>query len=89
MLKTISAIQARQNLGRLMNEVSIKGDDYIIERDGQPIVAIVSLDKFGMIQKGREEAQHLIDEIRHKMDGTDIQMLEGLIGEAIKHTRRR
>ena len=67
MLKTISAMQARQSLGRLMNEVAIKGDDYIIERDGKPIVAVVSLDKFGVIQKERREAQQLLNEIRQKM----------------------
>lgn len=89
MLKTISAMQARQSLGRVMNEVAIKGDDYIIERDGKPIVAVVSLDKFGVIQKERGEAQQLLNEIRQKMAGTDNQQLEGLIGEAIKNTRGR
>ncbi len=89
MLKIISAMQARQNLGRVMNEVAIKGDDYIIERDGKPIVAVVSLDKFGVIQKERGEAQHLLDEIRRKMSGTDNQQLEGLIVKAIKNTRGR
>ena len=89
MLKTISAMQARQSLGKVMNEVAIKGDDYIIERDGKPIVVVVSLDKFGVIQKERGEAQELLSEIRQKMAGTDSQEIEGLIGEAIKNTRGR
>lgn len=82
-------MQARQSLGKVMNEVAIKGDDYIIERDGKPIVVVVSLDKFGVIQKERGEAQELLSEIRQKMAGTDSQEIEGLIGEAIKNTRGR
>ena len=80
-------MRARQSLGRLMNEVALKGDDYIIERDGQPIVAVVSLDKYGVIQKERGEAQALLGAIHQKMAGTDIQALEGLIAEAIRNAR--
>jgi hypothetical protein len=36
MLKRISAMKARQNLGQLLNEVSIRGDSYVIERAGNP-----------------------------------------------------
>ncbi len=41
MLKTVSAIKARQNLGQVMNEVSLKDDEYIVERSGKPLVAII------------------------------------------------
>ncbi|RPH49220.1 MAG: type II toxin-antitoxin system Phd/YefM family antitoxin [Desulfobacteraceae bacterium] len=82
MLKTISAMQARQSLGRVMNEVALKGDDYIIERDGKPIVAVVSLDKFSVLQKERGEAQQLLTDIRQKMAGADSGELEALIKEA-------
>lgn len=43
MLKTVNAVKARQNLGQLMNEVYLKNDQYIIERDGKPMVALVPL----------------------------------------------
>jgi prevent-host-death family protein len=45
MIKRISALKARQNLGQVMNEVALGGDDYIIERAGKPLVAIVSIEK--------------------------------------------
>jgi prevent-host-death family protein len=89
MLKTISAMQARQSLGRVMNEVALKGDDYIIERDGKPIVAVVSLDKFSVLQKERGEVQQLLTEIHQKMAGTDSQELEALIKEAVNSARGR
>jgi prevent-host-death family protein len=46
MLKKISDMKARQNLGQIMNEVSLRADDYIIERAGKPLVAVVSMEKF-------------------------------------------
>lgn len=89
MLKTISAMQARQSLGRVMNEVALKGDDYIIERDGKPVVAVVSLDKFSILQKERGKAKQILTEIRQKMAGADSPELEALIKEAIGSVRSR
>ena len=56
MLKKLSAMKARQNLGQVMNEVSLKGDDYIIERAGKPLVAIISMEKYRMLREEREDA---------------------------------
>ena len=46
MTKTISAVDARHGLGQLMNEVSLRGDHYIIERAGKPVVAVVPVEEF-------------------------------------------
>ncbi len=67
MLKKISAMKARQNLGQIMNEVSLKGDDYIIERAGKPLVAVVSLEKFQTLQKDKDEAMSALKQIWGKM----------------------
>lgn len=55
MRKTISALKVRQNLGQVMNEVSIKGDDYVVERAGKPLVAIIPLEKYLRFQKDLDE----------------------------------
>jgi len=46
MLKKISAMKARQNLGSLMNSISLKGDEVIIERAGKPMVAMIPVKRF-------------------------------------------
>jgi prevent-host-death family protein len=88
MLKKLSAIKARQNLGQIMNEVSLKGDDYIIERAGKPLVAIISMEKFQILQKEREEILRALDKIWGKMRGEKPETLEKTIGEAVKSARR-
>ena len=55
MYKTISALKARQNLGQVMNEVALKGDDYIIERAGKPLVAVIPIEKYQSLRQEIEE----------------------------------
>jgi len=50
MLKKISAMKVRQNLGQVMNEVALRGDDYVVERAGKPLVAIIPMEKYRKIQ---------------------------------------
>jgi prevent-host-death family protein len=71
MVKKISAVKARQNLGQIMNEVSLLGDDYMIERAGKPLAVIISVDKYQAIQAKRLEAISRLDRIRDKMGDAD------------------
>jgi prevent-host-death family protein len=56
MQKTISAMKARQNLGQIMNEVSLRGDDFVIERAGKPVAVLISLDKYSLLIQNNEAA---------------------------------
>ena len=77
-------MKARQNLGQVMNEVSLKGDDYVIERAGKPIVAIVSMEKYQILQREREEALRALGKVWGKMKGGKQEVVERTIGEAVK-----
>ena len=41
MTKTVNALKARKNLGQLLEEVYYRGDQYVIERAGRPMAAVV------------------------------------------------
>ena len=43
-MKTISAMEARTNLGRILNIVSLTHTDIVIERAGKQIARLTSLD---------------------------------------------
>jgi len=49
--RTINAGKARVNFGQMLNEVYYKGDQFIIERDGKPMAAIVPLSQLEALQK--------------------------------------
>ena len=84
MLKKISAMKARQNLGQIMNEVSLRGDDYIIERAGKPLVAVVSIEKFQALQKDKDAAETALEQIWGKMKDEDPKAVAKTINEAVK-----
>jgi len=87
MLKRVSAIKVRQNLGEVMNEVVMKSDEYIVERAGKPLVAIIPVEKYLSMKKEREEFFRMYDELqaevgRKEKEGADLD-----IEEAIKAAR--
>ena len=51
MTHTVAAIKARQNLGDLLNRVSLKHDEFIIERGGRPMAAIIPIEKFEQLKE--------------------------------------
>ena len=86
-LKKISALKARQNLGQLLNEVSIRGDSYIIERAGKPLAALVDLERFQQLQEDREASLQALRNIWKKMHGADDRETQGALEEAIRAAR--
>jgi len=89
MLKKITAVKARQNLGQIMNEVSLLGDDYMIERAGKPLAVIISIDKYQSVQAKREEATRRLNQIWGKMSDADPDTLEQLVDEAVRKSRKK
>lgn len=82
-------MKVRQNLGRIMNEASLRGDDFIIERAGKPVAALVSMDKYRIIERDREKARIALDNIRGKMKDAVPDNVDALISEAVKATRKK
>lgn len=82
-LKKISAMKARQNLGQLLNEVSIRGDAYIIERAGKPLAALVDMERFKLLQEDQSFALQALEKVWEKMAGEDNQEIQEAI-EAVE-----
>lgn len=43
MAKTVTAMEARQNFGNLLNQVSLQQEEVVIERAGKPLARLVSV----------------------------------------------
>ena len=41
MLRTVTVLNMQKSLGRLLEQVDAKGDQYVIERGGRPMAAVV------------------------------------------------
>jgi prevent-host-death family protein len=55
--KKINAMKARQNFGQMIEEVYYRGEQYIIERAGKPMAAIVPLSLLEEVQKKSSPAR--------------------------------
>lgn len=88
MLKKISAIKARQNLGQVMNEVALKEDEYIVERAGKPLVAIIPIDQYKRLLGEREDFFRMVDEIQKEAVRSDRKVINSEIEEAVQAYRK-
>jgi prevent-host-death family protein len=88
MYKKISALKARQNLGQVMNEVALKGDDYIIERAGKPLVAVIPIEKYQSLQQGIEEFFQALSQMRANLKEKDEKDVDALVDEAVQSYKK-
>ena len=64
MRKTVSAMRARGRLGEILEEVYYRGDQYVIERSGKAMAAVVPVEQYEQWRREREAFFRSIDEIR-------------------------
>lgn len=81
-LKKINAMKARQNLGQIMNEVAIKEDDYIIERAGKPMVAIIPIEKYRRFEEEKNEFFNWVDTVRERTKDISQKEIQEAVNEA-------
>lgn len=89
MIKKISAMKARKQLGQIMNEVSLRLDQYIVERGGKPIVAIIPVQQFQKWAEKRNEFFEAVDSIRKASKGASPEKIEREIARAVQDVRGR
>ncbi|MGH9660404.1 MAG: hypothetical protein ACRD96_17775 [Bryobacteraceae bacterium] len=89
MVKTVTAIKARQNLGRLLDEVYYKGDQFVIERAGRSMAAVVPVGLLEEQQARRERLFAIIDEIRRKNRHLKTETIEREVAAAVRAVRRK
>ncbi len=87
MLKKVSAIKVRQNLGQVMNEVALKDDEYIVERAGKPLVAIIPVEKYLSMKRNRDEFFLIYDQLQAGAAAGDTAAVDGDIEEALAAAR--
>jgi prevent-host-death family protein len=88
MYKTISALRARQTLGQVMNEVALKGDDYIIERAGKPLVAVIPIEKYQSLQQEWDEFLEGANAMGADIKEKDDEVIDRLVDEAVRGSRK-
>jgi prevent-host-death family protein len=89
MIKEVSAVTFRQNLGEMLNQVQYRRDSVVIQKDGKPVAALVDARLFERIRR----MQQRFDELAERLAAgfADVPEDEGLaeIERATTAVRRR
>lgn len=63
MITEVSAVNFRQNLGEMLNQVQYRNDSIVINKDGKPVAVLVDAELFARIRRMRERFEALSDRI--------------------------
>jgi prevent-host-death family protein len=89
MVKKINALKARKNLGQLLEEVYYKDDQYVIERAGRPMAAVIPVWQLEERRKRRKRLFVMIEEVWQKNKNEKAEVIEREVQEAVRTVRAR
>lgn len=84
----ISTLEVRRRLGDLLNRVALRQDQFVIERKGKPLAALVPADRFESLELvARRYGLALLE--RQKGSGLSDEDAQKLALEAVRWARQR
>ena len=87
MPETVSTMDVRQRIGDLLNRVALRHDEFIIERKGKPLAALVPVER--LEQMRRFARQHALElTAKRKPGALSEEQANRLALEAQKWARR-
>jgi prevent-host-death family protein len=89
MVKKISARTAQATFGELIEDVSARGDQYVIERGGRPVAAVVPVWQLRGGQKRRDRFFRMVETIQQRTRGVKRAVIRREVAEAVRAVRAR
>jgi prevent-host-death family protein len=89
MIKKLTAIKARQNLGEVLEEVYYNGDQFIIERAGKPMAALVPIWQVQARKKHQERVFGMLDKLWKSRSAPKSAAVEREVAEAVRAVRSK
>ncbi len=88
MVTEVSAVNFRQNLGEMLNQVQYRNDSILVNKDGKPVAALVDAGLFARIRAMRDRFDQLSNRIAEAY--VDLPVEQGMteIDAAIAQERR-
>ena len=86
MEKTIGAFEARRSFGKILQEVTARGDKFVVERHGEAVAAVVPIEVYKQWKRARSE---FFARLRAASQAANLspEAAERLAAEAVEATR--
>ena len=81
---TLTTLDLRRHLGDILNRVAIRHDEYIIERKGKPLAAVVPVSRLEAMRHAAKA--HLLDVLSGENRMSDEQAMT--LADEAKHASR-
>ena len=86
MITEVSAVNFRQNLGEMLNQVQYRHDSIIINKDGKPVAALIDADLFKRIRQMQDRfealSQRLADNFSHLSEEEGMAEIDAVVAQA-------
>jgi prevent-host-death family protein len=89
MISEVSAVNFRQNLGEMLNQVQYRNDSIVINKDGKPVAALVDAELFARIRRMRDRFDALSGRIAEAYAHVPADKGMAEIDAAVARERRR
>jgi prevent-host-death family protein len=89
MVTEVSAVNFRQNLGEMINQVQYRNDAVVVNKDGKPVAALVDAALFARIRAMRDRFDQLSNRVAEAYVDVPVEQGMAEIDAAIKKERRR
>jgi len=88
MKETVTTIEVRRKLGDLLNRVDLRHDQFIIERKGKPLAALVPVEKIE--QMDRAARVLLLEVLERQRESASISQAQAdNLADEAKHRQRK
>jgi len=88
MAEKVSTIDVRQRIGDLLNRVALRHDEFVIERKGKPLAALVPIERLEQMRRfARRHALELLEKQKRSPVTEEVALEVAL--EAQRSARKR
>jgi len=84
--KTVGAFEMRRSLGKMLQDISARGERYIVERHGEPIAAVVPVEVYEQWKRSRNR---FFEQLRRGQSNANLspEEADALAEEAVRSVR--
>ena len=87
MKRTISDLDARQQLADLLESVQDRGDEVVIERAGKPMAVVIPAERYEALERERERLWQFVEKAQAGNDDLAEEAVDALVRDAIREVR--
>ena len=88
MITEVNAVNFRQNLGEMINQVQYRNDSIVINKDGKPVAALVDAELFARIRRMRDRFDALTNRIAEAYTKVPVEQGLAEIDAAVRRGRK-